>query len=100
MDSILIYCRQRDGERPQTLGTWLEQQAAELSARSEIHRTTLVALTVPGGERGCLREHGWLLDCQLADAAAPPHGALRELVTDMRLVGFDPIVLMAQPQRG
>jgi len=40
-----------------------------------------------------------LLDCQLADAAGPPHGALRELVTDMRLVGFDPIVLMAQPQR-
>jgi hypothetical protein len=43
------------------------------------------------------REHGWLLDCELVDAAGPPGDALRELLTDMRLVGFDPTVFTAQP---
>ena len=31
------------------------------------------------------------------DAAGPPGDALRELLTDMRLVGFDPTVFVAQP---
>ena len=78
-----------------TLRAWLEHQAAELSAGPGIRRTTVVDLTTPS--TGGPREHGWLLDCELVDAAGPPSDALRELLTDMRLVGFDPIVFMAQP---
>ena len=60
-----------------------------------IRRTTVVDLTTPS--TGGPREHGWLLDCELVDAAGPPSDALRELLTDMRLVGFDPTVFTAQP---
>jgi hypothetical protein len=95
MDSILIYCRPRANGRAYTLRPWLEQQAAELSAGPGIGRATVVDLTTPG--TGGLREHGWLLDCELVDAADPPSDALRELLTDMRLVGFDPAVFTEQP---
>jgi hypothetical protein len=96
MDSIIIYCRPRDGARTHTLRTWLEQQAAALSDLPEIERTTVVRLTGPGHEDG--REYGWLLDCELADGASPPSDALGELMTDMRMVGFAPVIFMAQPQ--
>jgi hypothetical protein len=95
MDSILIYCRPRANGRAYTLRTWLEQRAAELSAGPGVLRTTVVDLTTPS--TGGPREHGWLLDCELGDAAGPPSDALRGLLTDMRLVGFDPTVFMAQP---
>ena len=95
MDSILIYCRPRANARAYTLRAWLEHQAAELSAGPAIGRATVVDLTTPG--TGGPREHGWLLDCELADATGPPTDALRELLTDMRLVGFDPTVFTAQP---
>jgi hypothetical protein len=95
MDSILIYCRPRANGRAYTLRAWLEQQAAELSAGPDVARTTVVDLTTPS--TGGPREHGWLLDCELLDAAGPPSDALRELLTDMRLVGFDPTVFTAQP---
>ena len=95
MDSILIYCRPRASGRAYTLRAWLEHQAAELSAGPGVARTTLVDLTTPSTAGP--REHGWLMDCELVDAAGPPSGALRELLTDMRLVGFDPTVFMARP---
>jgi hypothetical protein len=95
MDSILIYCRPRANGRAYTLRAWLEHQAAELSAGPGVLRTTVVDLTTPS-TRGP-REHGWLLDCELVDAAGPPGDALRGLLTDMRLVGFDPTVFTAQP---
>ena len=95
MDSILIYCRPRAHARTHTLRAWLEQQAAGLSAGPGIRRTTVVDLTTPS--TGGPREHGWLLDCEVVDAAGPPSDALRELLTDMRLVGFDPTVFTAQP---
>jgi hypothetical protein len=98
MASILIYCRPRNGTHAHTLRAWLERQAAALSARPEIGRSTVVGLTTAGPDGP--REHGWLLDCELVDAACPPSAALRELLTDMRLVGFDPIIFMAQPPAG
>jgi hypothetical protein len=96
MDSILIYCRPRASARAHTLRAWLEHQAAELSAGPGIGHTTVVHLTTPSADGP--RKHGWLLDCELVDAACPPGVALRELLTDMRLVGFDPIIFTAQPQ--
>ena len=98
MDSILIYCRPRANARAHTLRAWLEHQAAELSAGPGIRHAAVVHLTTPSADGP--REHGWLLDCELLDAACPPSDALRELLTDMRLVGFDPIIFMAQPQPG
>jgi hypothetical protein len=95
MDSILIYCRPRANARAYTLRAWLEHQAAELSAAPGIGRATVVDLTTPG--TGGAREHGWLLDCELVDAAGSPSDALRELLTDMRLVGFDSTIFVAQP---
>jgi hypothetical protein len=38
-----------------------------------------------------------LLDCELVDVAGPPSDALRALLTDMRLVGFDPTIFMREP---
>ena len=61
-----------------------------------IGHTAVVHLTTPSADGP--REHGWLLDCELLDAACPPSDTFRELLTDMRLVGFDPIIFMAQPQ--
>ena len=95
MDSILIYCRPRANGRAYTLRAWLEQQAAELSAGPDVARTTVVDLTTPS--TGGPREHGWLLDCEMVYAVGPPSDALRELLTDMRLVGFDPTVFTARP---
>ena len=95
MDSILIYCRPRANARTHTLRAWLEHQAAELSAGPGIGRATVVDLTTPS--TGGPREHGWLLDCEVVDATGPPSDALRELLTDMRLVGFDSTIFMAQP---
>ena len=96
MDSILIYCRPRANARAHTLRAWLEHQAAELSAGPEIRHTTVVHLTTPSADGR--REHGYLLDCELVDTAGPPGDTLRELLTDMRLVGFEPIIFTAQPQ--
>ena len=96
MDSILIYCRPRANARTHTLRAWLEHRAAELSAGPGIRHTTVVRLTTPSADGR--REHGYLLDCELVDTACPPGDTLRELLTDMRLVGFDPIIFMAQPQ--
>jgi hypothetical protein len=95
MESMLIYCRPRANGRAYTLRAWLEHQAAELSAGPGVLRTTVVDLTTPSTAGP--REHGWLLDCELVEAAGPPSDALRELLTDMRLVGFDSIIFMAQP---
>ena len=95
MDSMLIYCRPRANGRAYPLRAWLEHQAAELSAGPGVRRTTVVDLTTPS--TGGSREHGWLLDCELADATGPPSDALRELLTDLRLVGFDPTVFTARP---
>ena len=95
MDSILIYCRPRANTRADTLRGWLEDQASELSAGPAVGRATVVDLTTP--TTGGPREHGWLLDCELVDAASRSNDALRGLLTDMRLVGFDPTVFTAQP---
>ena len=95
MDSILIYCRPRSNARAHTLQAWLEHQAAALSAGPGIGHTTVVRLTTPSPDDP--HEHGWLLDCELVDAACPPADALRELLTDMRLVGFDPIIFRRTP---
>jgi hypothetical protein len=95
MDSMLIYCRPRDGTRADTLAAWLEHEAAALSARPGIRRTTVVRLTTPGADDGC--DRGWLLDCEVVDRGGPPN-AFRELLTDMRLVGLHPIIFVAQPQ--
>jgi hypothetical protein len=96
MDSMLIYCRPRDGKRAETLAAWLEHEAAALAARPGIRRTAVVRLTTPRADDGC--DRGWLLDCEVVDPAGPPDDAFRELLTDMRLVGFDPIIFVSQPQ--
>jgi hypothetical protein len=96
MDLILIYCRPRGNARAQTLRDWLEHQAAELSARPGVHRTDVVHLTTP--ETSTSPRRGWLLECELADAGGPPADTLRELLTDMRLIGLEPTVFKSQCQ--
>ena len=98
MDSILIYCRPRANMRAGPLRGWLERQASELSAGPGVGRTTVVDLTTPSTDGP--RKHGWLLDCELVDVAGPPSDALRALVTDMRLVGFDPTIFYGTAPAG
>jgi hypothetical protein len=97
MDSILIHCRPRDSAYAHTLRAWLEQQAAGLSARPGIRRATIIDPATLAADDP--HQHGWLLECQLVDPASPPSDALRELLTDMRLIGFDPIIFTARPSQ-
>jgi hypothetical protein len=98
MDSILIYCRPRDNGRGHTLRGWLAHQAAELSARPGVERTAVVHLTTP--DLNSPRDLGWLVECELANAGGAHADRLRELLTDMRLVGLEPVVFTREPQRG
>ena len=97
MDSILIHCRPRDSAYAHTLCTWLEQQAAGLSTRPGIRRARIIHRATLGADDP--HQHGWLLECELVEAASPDSDALRELLTDMRLIGFDPIIFTVRPSR-
>ena len=96
MDSILIYCRPPGDGRGHALRAWLEHQAAELSARPGVQRTAVVHLTTPNPT--ALRDLGWLVECELASVGAARADTLRELLTDMRLVGLEPVVFTREPQ--
>jgi hypothetical protein len=54
-----------------------------------------VRLTTP--DRNSRRDLGWLLECELANGAAGAD-TVRELLTDMRLVGLEPVVFTRAPQ--
>jgi hypothetical protein len=96
MDSILIYCRPHGDRRGHALRAWLEHQAAELSARPGVERTAVVHLTTP--DPNALRDIGWLVECELSSAGTARADTLRELLTDMRLVGLEPVVFTREPQ--
>jgi hypothetical protein len=96
MDSILIYCRPRGDGRGHKLRPWLAHQAAELSARPGVERTAVVHLTTPDPHSP--RDLGWLVECELVNAFAASADTLRELLTDMRLVGLEPVVFTREPQ--
>lgn len=94
MDSILVYCRPSSEAGADTLRAWLEQQAARLSADPDVRRTAVARVA---GQTGTDAGNGWLLDCEFTGA----NGAvarLRPLLTDMRLVGLQPTVLVAERQ--
>jgi hypothetical protein len=94
MDSILVYCRPPSEAGADTLRAWLEQQAARLSADPEVRRTAVARVA---GQTGTDAGNGWLLECEFTDA----NGAvarLRTLLTDMRLVGLQPTVFVAERQ--
>jgi hypothetical protein len=95
MDSILIYCRPVGAAHRETLRAWIEHQATELAARPAIQRTALMHLSAP--DASSRRNLGWLLECELTDAAGAPKDILRELLTDMRLIGLQPALFVAQP---
>jgi hypothetical protein len=97
MDSILIYCRPRANGRGHTLRAWLEHRAAELAARPGVQRTAVVHLGTP--DPSSRRDLGWLLECELDNAGEAHANTLRALLTDMRLVGLEPVVFMREPQR-
>ena len=96
MDSILIYCRPRGDRRGHALRAWLEHQAAELSTRHGVQRTAVVHLTSP--DPNSPRDLKWILKCELTNANGARADALRELLTDMRLVGLEPVVFTREPQ--
>jgi hypothetical protein len=96
MDSILIYCRPRGDRRGHALRAWLEHQAAELSTRPGVQRTAVVHLTSP--DPSSPRDLGWVLECELANTDGACAVALRELLTDMRLVVLEPVVFTREPQ--
>jgi hypothetical protein len=86
MDSILIYCRPRGDGHGETLSAWIEHQATQLGERPEFDQVAVMRLatTNPRGDVG------WLLDCKLTQSARAPSDILRELLTDMRLIGLQP----------
>jgi hypothetical protein len=55
-----------------------------------------VRLTTP--DPHSRRDLGWLLECELANAGGARADSLRELLTDIRLVGLEPVVFTREPQ--
>jgi hypothetical protein len=93
MDSILVYCRPRS-DATETLRAWLEQEAAQLSADPHVHHTAVVRVV---GESRTDAGSGWLMECQFTGANGSLE-VLRPLLTDMRLVGLQPTVFLADGQ--
>jgi hypothetical protein len=93
MDSILVYCRPRRGAT-ETLRGWLEQRAAQLSADPDVRRTAVVRVV---GRSRTDAGNGWLLECEFTGANGTVE-FLRPLLTDMRLVGLQPTVFLAERQ--
>jgi hypothetical protein len=93
MDSILVYCRPRN-DAAEALRAWLEQQAAQLSADPDVHRTAVVRVA---GQSRADAGNGWLLECEFTGANGTVE-LLRPLLTDMRLVGLQPTVFLAERQ--
>jgi hypothetical protein len=93
MDSILVYCRPRS-DAAETLSDWLEQQAAQLSANPDVHRTAVVRVV---GQSRTDAGDGWLLECEHTGANGTVE-LLHPLLTDMRLVGLQPTVFLAERQ--
>jgi hypothetical protein len=91
MDSILVYCRPRS-DASETLHAWLEQQAARLSADPDVRRAAVVRVV---GQSTTDVANGWLLECEFTGANGTVE-LLRPLVTDMRLVGLEPTVFLAE----
>jgi hypothetical protein len=94
MNSILVYCRPPSQVTAETLRAWLEQQAARLSADPDVRRTAVVGLA---GQSETDTGNVWLFECEFTGA----NGAverLRPLLTDMRLVGLQPTVFVAERQ--
>jgi hypothetical protein len=94
MNSILVYCRPPSDASAETLRAWLEQQAARLSADPDVRRTAVVRVA---GRSGTDTGNGWLLECEFTGVNSAGE-RLRPLLTDMRLVGLQPTVFVAERQ--
>jgi hypothetical protein len=94
MNSILVYCRPRSDATAQTLRAWLEQQAVRLSADPGVRRTTVVGLA---GQSTTDTGNVWLLECEFTGLNGAAE-RLGPLLTDMRLVGLQPTVFVAERQ--
>jgi len=95
MNSILVYCRPRSDASAETLRTWLEQQAARLSGDPDVRRTAVARVAGQSGTDA--GTGGWLLECDFTGANGMVE-RLRPLLTDMRLVGLQPTVFVAELQ--
>jgi hypothetical protein len=93
MNSILVYCRSPSDASAETLRAWLEQEAARLSGDPDVRRTAVVRVAGQSGADTC----GWLLECEFTGANGTVE-LLRPLLTDMRLVGLQPTVFVAERQ--
>jgi hypothetical protein len=94
MNSILVYCRPSSDASAEALRAWLEQQASRLSAKPDVRRTAIVRVA---GESRTDEGNGWLLECEFTGADGAVEG-LRPLLTDMRLVGLQPTLFVADRQ--
>jgi hypothetical protein len=94
MDPILVYCRPRNDADVDGLRVWLELEAARLSAETDVRRTAIRRVAAHP-ELG--RASGWLLECEFTEGGSGPAERLRPLLTDMRLVGLQPTIFVAEP---
>jgi hypothetical protein len=94
MNSILVYCRPSSDASAETLRAWLEQQAARLSGDPDVRRTAVARVAA---QSATATGNGWLLECEFS-AANGAVERLRPLLTDMRLVGLQPTVFVAERQ--
>ena len=94
MNSILVYCRSPSDASAETLRAWIEQEAARLSGDPDVRRTAVVRVA---GQLGTDTGNGWLLECEFTGANGTVE-RLRPLLTDMRLVGLQPTVFVAERQ--
>jgi hypothetical protein len=95
MGKIAIRCHPSVPVDPGELEEWLDLQVEALRARTRgTVRLARLTQQMPSGDTHV----GWLLELELPEShRAPAEAQLREVLTDMRLLGFQPTVLSPVP---
>ena len=92
MSRIAIRCRPRDAGAAAELEGWLRTETDRLGSAPSPASASLLRLGSAGDGGG---DAGWLVELEVADRAGPDLDAqLAPVLTDMRLLGLDPTVLV------
>ena len=97
MPRLLVICRQPYHLRRQDAETWLAQEVETVLRRDKLQGARLTRLRNPTSETSSSCE--WLIEFCVETGASSSAlgrgGALRELVADLRLLGMQPTVVLA-----
>jgi hypothetical protein len=94
---LMLFVRRPYALSQEEASRWMREQAASLASASAIERIELIRLQAPalGGAADC----EWLIEmhcrCREDAASAARDAACRDLVADLRLLGMQPRLVVA-----